>query len=570
MSRVAWSSFRPTGSTDSTIGARMGEAEDRAEEQRKNAPYRVLARRFRPTSFDEVVGQEAAIRALKAFLAGGRVPHAFLFSGSRGVGKTTSARILARAVNCERGVSAEPCGACEACRAILEGRAPDVIELDAASHNGVDDVRTLREQAGYSPLKLRRKVFILDEVHMLSRAAFNALLKILEEPPPHVLFVLATTELHKVPETVRSRCQVLPFRRIGETAIRERLAAICHKEGVAVAPEVLAEIAASCMGGLRDAETALERILPMAEGLDLDGYRRLEGRLGLARAARFLEAAFAGEAPAALHYAAEAVEVGADERECLGEVLTVCRLLLLLRVDGPESLLVDAEGEWRERLLELAADKDPALLDAMIQLLMIARDRIRTIDDRRVLLELTLLRLVRLGREPTLGELSARVASAGPGRAGEEAESSGNDRPVTDGGGREGEDPLAHAARRLAAEGSELGTVLERATARWVGRDRLCLEVAAQNSFQRALLERPESRTKLSAVLAEAFARPLEVELRLDGDGPRAAAASAARAHPPGPVPQPDPGDLPPLARRLEDLFDARLVDRGNEPLDGS
>ena len=251
-----------------------------AQPDQSRSTYQVLARRFRPARFGDVVGQESVIRTLQSCLSEGRVPHAFLFCGSRGVGKTTSARILARAVNCESGVSAEPCGECGPCKEILAGTASDVVELDAASNNGVDEVRALREQAGYAPLRLRKKVFVLDEVHMFSRSAFNALLKILEEPPEHVVFVLATTELHKVPDTVRSRCQVLTFRRIQEKDIRARLAQIAEQEGITVDPEILAEIAASSLGGLRDAETALERILPLAQGLDLEGYRQLEGRLG--------------------------------------------------------------------------------------------------------------------------------------------------------------------------------------------------------------------------------------------------------------------------------------------------
>ena len=198
--------------TESTEQA--SDAPEQSHGEASGASYQVLARRFRPTAFEEVVGQPEVLASLEASLRKERVPHAFLFCGSRGVGKTTTARILARAVNCERSPGFAPCGQCAACDAILEGSASDVVELDAASNNGVEEVRALREQASYAPIRLRRKVFILDEVHMFSRAAFNALLKILEEPPEHVLFVLATTEAHKVPETVRSRCQILPFRRI--------------------------------------------------------------------------------------------------------------------------------------------------------------------------------------------------------------------------------------------------------------------------------------------------------------------------------------------------------------------
>ena len=178
--------------------------------------YQVLARRFRPKTFDEVVGQDAILSSLESALGSQRVPHAFLFSGSRGVGKTTLARILARCLNCEVGISKDPCGSCGACRSILDGANSDVVEIDAASHNLVDDIRELRDRVGFASMGSRYKVYILDEVHMLTRSAFNAFLKTLEEPPPRVVFILATTEQHKVPETIQSRCQVLLFQSLRE------------------------------------------------------------------------------------------------------------------------------------------------------------------------------------------------------------------------------------------------------------------------------------------------------------------------------------------------------------------
>ncbi|MDP6423155.1 MAG: DNA polymerase III subunit gamma/tau, partial [Planctomycetota bacterium] len=365
--------------------------------------YQVVARRFRPVVFDDVVGQPAVLTTLKACLASERLPHAFLFCGSRGIGKTTTARILARAINCEAGLGPDPCGTCAACKGVLDGSANDVVELDAASNNGVDEVRAMREQAAYAPIRLRRKVFILDEAHMFSKSAFNALLKILEEPPAHVVFVLATTEPHKIPETVRSRCQVLTFRRIHNGDIKGRLERICAQEGVSIADEVLTDIAASAMGGLRDAETALERILPLADSLDLDGYRRLVGRLGPTRAADLVEACMRADARQALLYANEAFETGVDERECLGEVLQVLRHVFALLVDGSETLLVEASGEWRARLAAIAAATDLVRVDAMVQIVVLARERIRQLEDRRVLLELTLVRLARLGELVSVG-----------------------------------------------------------------------------------------------------------------------------------------------------------------------
>ncbi|MGH7426089.1 MAG: DNA polymerase III subunit gamma/tau, partial [Candidatus Methylomirabilales bacterium] len=223
--------------------------------------YQVLARRWRPQTFDEVVGQEAVTRTLKNALQQGRVAHAILFAGPRGVGKTTTARILAKALNCDSGPTPEPCNQCLNCREITAGAAVDCVEIDGASHTGVEHVRDLQEQLIYQPVRGRTKVYIIDEVHMLSLSAFNALLKTLEEPPPKVVFILATTEPHKVPPTIHSRCQRYDFRRIGQGLLAERLRAIAEAERVDVAPEALAALARAADGSLRDAQSILDQVI---------------------------------------------------------------------------------------------------------------------------------------------------------------------------------------------------------------------------------------------------------------------------------------------------------------------
>ena len=397
----------------------MAPADSESDAQpRASAPYQVVARRFRPKRFDELVGQDAVVNSLAGALRSGRVPHAFLFAGSRGVGKTTSARILARALNCERGVSPEPCGECSTCASILAGTNPDVVEIDAASHNLVDDVRELCDRVGVVSMGARYKVYILDEVHMLTRNAFNAFLKTLEEPPRNVVFVLATTEPHKVPETVRSRCQVVLFRRIDEHDVVARLRELCGKEGVRVEDAVLEEIALACRGGMRDAESALERLLPLAragdELFDVAKWRALTQRIGLDRAVEVAESLAAGDAAASLRFAADAIANGVDEREALGEVLDVLRAALLLRIDGPDSTLVALSGELRTRIAAVASAGDAARLDAMIQAGLLGRERIRRTDDRRLVLELALLRMADAGRLATLGELVAAIESGVP------------------------------------------------------------------------------------------------------------------------------------------------------------
>ncbi len=396
-------------------------------------PYLVVARRFRPQTFGEMVGQDEVLQSLRVALAQHRIPHAFLFSGSRGVGKTTSARILARCLNCEHGPTPTPCGECELCRSIQAGSNPDIVEIDAASHNGVDDVRALREHSAFASMRSRYKVFILDEVHMLSKGAFNALLKTLEEPPPGVVFVLATTELHKVPETIRSRCQVLLFRRVGETDLQRRLHMIAEKEGVTLGDDVLAEIAGSVRGGVRDAETALERILPLARDLgdkfDLAAYRSLVSRVGVEGTVAVARSLLAGDVGAGLRFARDLQQQGIDEREALGELVETLRSVMLLKVDGDDTTLVPTTGAIREQLVALAAGAELHQLDAMISAGILGRERLRRLEDRGVVLELALVRMAQAGLLPSLADLVAEARAMPAGVAPAPRSSGDNPRP---------------------------------------------------------------------------------------------------------------------------------------------
>ena len=323
----------PPPSGPGLFGAALPEAAPPA------APYRVLARKYRPTSFNDMIGQEAMVRTLRNAFAAGRVAHAFMLTGVRGVGKTTTARIIARALNCTGpdgggGPTVDPCGVCPNCTAILADRHPDVTELDAASNNGIDEVRAIIEAVRFRPMQARTRVFILDEVHMLSKPAFNALLKTLEEPPPHVKFVFATTEIRKVPVTVLSRCQRFDLRRISVAELSAHFAAIAGREGVAVTPEALTLIARAADGSARDGLSLLDQAIAQAEPGVAIGAGMVADMLGLAdRVMVFdlFEALMAGRTAEALAVTDRAQAHGADPGVLLADLLDLVHTLSRLK-----------------------------------------------------------------------------------------------------------------------------------------------------------------------------------------------------------------------------------------------
>ncbi len=493
-------------------------------------PYQVVARRFRPRTFGEVVGQEPILNSLRASLKSGKIPHAYLFAGSRGVGKTTLARILARCLNCEQGPTPEPCGTCELCRSILDGSNTDVVEIDAASNNGVDDVRVLRESVGFAAMRSRYKVYILDEVHMLSKPAFNALLKTLEEPPPNVVFVLATTELHKVLETIRSRCQVLLFRRVGEPDIVERLRMIAAQDGVNLPDEVLEEIATQSRGGMRDAETALERVLPVARDaggtLDLAAYRGLVQRVGADRAVEVATALLAGQPGPALHFAAELRQSGVDEREALGELIEVLRWSLLLKVDGADTALVTAGGALRPRLQALADAAEAHALEAAIQAGVLGRDRLRRLDDRAAVVELTLVRMAQAGRLPTLAALLAEVRGGGlPGPQAvalpaAKAQAAAGAPPPVPGAPARDDGLRAAALARLGNSHQLLRATLELCQVRGPdGQGRIAVRLDTERQMHKDRLASPGVQQEIKALFEGALGQPCALSFEIAGQG---------------------------------------------------
>jgi len=298
-----------------------------------------LYRRWRPQTFSEVIGQEHVTRTLQNALRDGRVAHAYLFTGPRGTGKTSVARILAKAVNCLAEDGVKPCNRCSICQSITEGRSLDLIEIDAASNTGVDDVRDLREKVGFSPTECRYKVYIIDEVHMLSTAAFNALLKTLEEPPPHVIFVLATTEVHKVLPTILSRCQRFDFHRLSLKDLVGKLSRICQAEGIETKPGVLELIARSATGSFRDAESILDQLVAFTGGtITLEDVQALLGTVAESAVQELVDHVIAGDLKAGLHLINAVVDEGADPRQFTRQLLEYLRGLLLLQANN-EALL---------------------------------------------------------------------------------------------------------------------------------------------------------------------------------------------------------------------------------------
>ena len=364
--------------------------------------YLVLARKWRPVAFDNLVGQETIARVLSNAITEGRIAHAYLFSGPRGVGKTTTARILAGALNCEKGPTPTPCGQCDSCRAIKNGSFMDVIEIDGASNNSVEDVRDLRERVKYAPAGARYKVYIIDEAHMLSSAAFNALLKTLEEPPPHVVFILATTVPNKVLTTVLSRCQHLPFRRISSDVIQARLRHICDAEGFLKADDdALRLIARAADGGMRDALTLLDQITSFSTDVTADDVKDLLGISDLSHVASVAEAVVSGDRKAILAVVDALYESGVDLKSFMRDLTVFFRDWLVALVTGAQNpARVDATQE------ALAAVLNEFLKGEYV---------IKNAYSPRIALEMLLLRVSFLGALRPVDEIIAEIRGGAGG-----------------------------------------------------------------------------------------------------------------------------------------------------------
>ena len=383
----------------------------------KAEAYRVLARKYRPQNFDQLIGQDAMVTTLGNAIKRGRLAHAFLLTGVRGVGKTSTARLIAKALNCigpdgEGGPTIDPCGVCEPCRAIAEGRHIDVIEMDAASHTGVDDVREIIDASRYSAVSARYKIYIIDEVHMLSKNAFNALLKTLEEPPPHVKFLFATTEVNKVPVTVLSRCQRFDLRRITSEKLAAHFAYVVEAEGVEAEPEALALIARAAEGSARDGLSILDQAIAHAGleggGVRADAVREMLGLSDRGAIRDLLGLVLAGDGPGALAALRRQYDLGVDPQGVLRALLESVHAVTLTKLgtepDSAQSV------EERAALAGWATALSFASLHRLWQLLLKGHDEVARAALPIEACEMALLRVIHAASLPDPGELARRFA----------------------------------------------------------------------------------------------------------------------------------------------------------------
>ncbi|MBV6341956.1 DNA polymerase III subunit gamma/tau, partial [Candidatus Magnetobacterium casense] len=370
--------------------------------------YLVLARKWRPQFFEDLVGQDTIIRVLRNALLENRLAHAYLFSGPRGVGKTSAARILAKSLNCENGPTPTPCGTCTSCQAVRDGSFMDVIEIDGASNNSVDDIRDLREKVKYAPSGSRYKLYIIDEAHMLSTAAFNALLKTLEEPPPHVIFVLATTAANKILATVLSRCQHLPFKRVPSAQIKERLMVISKAEGFNITAEALDLIARAADGGMRDCLTLLDKIASFTTDITDSAVRDLLGIADLCSVSDIANAIVTGDRVQILRIIDTLYEGGIDLRGFASELTVFFR----------DALIQCVHNTPPTPTAGLSTAVDVETLTVILNELIKAHATIKTFFSPRIALEMTLIKLSLLGSlkgvEGVMADLLQRARQLGP------------------------------------------------------------------------------------------------------------------------------------------------------------
>jgi DNA polymerase-3 subunit gamma/tau len=563
--------------------------------------YVVVARRYRPQAFDELIGQEHVARALKGAIESDRVGHAYLFTGARGVGKTSAARILAKALDCVHGPTTTPCGECDICEGVAQGNDIDVIEIDGASNNGVDEVRALRQNAIVRPSRARYKIYIIDEVHMLSKSAFNALLKTLEEPPEHVKFIFATTEANKIPITILSRCQRYDFAGIEVTAIHKRLAQIAEIEGVEVESDALQIIAMRAAGSMRDSQSLLEQLLSTGSrkitSVDVTG---LLGLAPAARLSRLVEPLVERNAAAALAELDAAIAEGAEVGQLIDQLLGYFRDVMTQAVGCSENQLLYALPAQREEIRSVAQRLGIQTLLAVSQVLDQTAARLRVSTQVRTLAEMAIVRICHLQdldeiamlvEQLRTGEVPASPASsppqqrplpAAPAKKNDLADAAAmQHRPLagsmpaaqaTPTPPQSDPRPEAGAAADAAVKLDEHsaaetwqrlrealnGAVAELDMATKVsadGQGRLVVSFPESQKFNRDRCQRPVNLSRIEAALCEVLGGRTGLILTTHDDPAGAPAAQAAQR--PSPKKQQADAAAEPFVQRAVELFDA-------------
>jgi len=562
------------------------------------ADYVVMARRFRPGTFADVVGQAPTTNALKQALRTGRVAQAYLFCGPRGVGKTSLARIVAKALNCAKADGAnsfaeEPCNACPACESIQDGSSLDVIEMDAATNRGIEEVRELRDSVGISPAELRYKVYIIDEVHMLTREAWNAFLKTLEEPPPRVKFIFATTDPNDVPETILSRCQRYDLRRINTKDIIGRLRQICETDSIQFEEAALSRIASLAKGGLRDAEGLLDQAVNLGQGKVADAtVRDLSGAAPDELIFDLLHDCAGGNAGAALLKVHQALEAGADPEDMLAALCERLRGGLLCKTCGADSALLEGQSHLKEQYQKLAATFSDEQMLMLTQLFLQARRQLKDATQSRLPLEMAVVRAAKAKDLIDLGKLasalehaprSAPQASSGIAQSREGPRPNGPSRPAVAEPQRTAEPStrteadisvkpppaLVTATGKGEAVSAEDWQRVVGATAKQkgagavVGAVKLAADVRIDAEsgtlilgftpdllLYLDLLEKPQSRSLLAAAVEEALGRSLNLALQRVATATRAPVTSVPMARSVPPAIQRRPVSVPPSQAR--------------------
>jgi DNA polymerase III subunit gamma/tau len=486
--------------------------------------YQALARKWRPQSFRDIIGQETAVRTLQNAIEQKRIHHAYLFSGVRGIGKTTTARILAKALNCEKGPAAEPCNQCSICREITEGIDLDVREIDAATYSKAEDVREIREVLQFQPARDRYRIFIIDEVHSLSGQAWNALLKQIEEPPPHVIFMMATTEMHKVPATILSRVQQFALRKITHDDLLGRLEQICEAEGIDADRESLDLIVRRGEGSVRDSLSLLDQIIAFS-GRELRG-QAVSSVLGLSGASFFgrVMAAIAEGAPATvLELVEEAAESGRDFKLLYRDLLSYARNLLLVASGAPERLLAVPPDEL-EPLREAAAAFDYTEILRVTNLLIRDDEIVSRSEQQRLAVELALLKAATLPRLRSVEDALASAGSAAPTRApqtaspprpaatGKSTSSRASAKPAPASAGGDDVDRIMNA---VASQRKASAQYLRNAKAIRIEDDVLRIEFEKEDQFAADYVSEPALAQFIGSQASETLGRPISVKVAI-------------------------------------------------------